>query len=811
METCRSRLSRAAALGALATILLFCIPVAQAQDCLTFSDFMHWAGSVSTVAGPQGVIATDDSLLIVPEGPDGVEIFRFTQDQGPVSQGVIPALEQANVVISRPPYLVVGDGTSLVTYDLTAPEAPVAIDTLAFALGEIRALVWGPENLLVGHESSGVSVVSLSPDGRLDSTDTLMLGGLAALDIAIGPDVAYVAGGDTLYVLDTATPSLTLVGQLDLPGQAYSVAAEGGTVYLACPDGGLQVVDANDPTTPMLIGSVDAAPSRDLLVGGAMLYSIGEMLDLFDLGDPLDPTPAGSVQMPDTEGTGLAWFGEMLIAADGAAGLQGFENAANPPVLASGEFRLPSSGVNDLATLDNLVVLAPQDGPPLIVDVADPAYPVEVGPVNAIPIAKAVATVTGGFCSIAADGELSVVALADPANPALIGACSTGVVPEGCVIDGNFIYVAAGADGLLLVDVSNPFLPQPVRLVDTPGFASRVAVAGGIAYVADGDAGLTLIDVSDPAAAAVIGTHDTNGTALGVAVSGFRAFVAADAGGFLILDVSEPTNVRQINRTQVPNGAVDVAVVGDLAYVTDRGMGVLVAQVSLSDWGRLVGLISLPSGAADRVALTTNGLVAEAPGWGFYSALAGCNTLTPVFLSSFSAEATADVVALRWQAAVSGQGEFRLVARTGGNERDIAFTTLGNGLFTARDTAAPAGGSVTYALLYREADAAWTTLAERAVDLPAARTALLNPWPNPFNPRTTVAFTLARSGPARLTVYDAAGRLVAVLADGPCTAGRTELTWDGTDVRGHALASGTFLLRLEAEGTLATRRLTLVR
>lgn len=825
MATRLARLSRASALGALAASLLLFNPVARAQDCLEFDSYLRWAGSAPTAGPAQGVVTTDDNLMIVPEGYDGVEIFRFEPDGGPVSLAVIPALAQANVAFSYPPFLAVGDGSWLILYDLTVPESPAPIDTIPFGLGNISALTGGPEALLVGHQGYGVSLVSISPEGQFGLGGTLMLGGLAALDIATGPDLAYVAGGDTLYVLDTASgPSPALLGQLALPGQAHVVAAQDGMLYLSGPDGGLHVVDAGDPAAPTLIGSVDSPPCLDLLIGDTWLCASSDVVELFELGDPSAPQSAGAVRLPDAQGLGLAWFGEMLIVADGAAGLQGFEHTAFPPALATAEYRLPDgplrtparaalpgSGVYDLAAVGDLVVLAPLAGPPLIVDVSDPENPSDVATADMIPNAVAVALVPEGFCAIAADGELSIVLLTDPYSPELVGSCDTGVTAESCTIDGNYLYVAAGVDGVIVVDLSDPTLPETVRLIDTDGFATRVAVADGYAYVADGDAGLAVIDVTDPTTAVVVGQLDTDGTALGVALSDFRAFVADDAGGFVIVDVSEPTNPRQMNVSQIPTGALDVAVANGLAYVTDRQMGVLVAEVGLYDWGRWIGLVSLPSGGVDRVFVTDSGIVAEVPEWGFVTALAGCSTLTPVFLSSFSAELAADVVALRWQAAVSGQGEFRLVARAGGNERDIAFSTLGNGLFTARDTAAPAGGSVTYALLWREADEAWTTLAERAVDLPAARTALLNPWPNPFNPRTTIAFTLARAGQARVTVHDAAGRLVTVLADGPCAAGRTELTWDGTDARGRALASGAFLLRLEADGALATRRLTLVR
>ncbi|MBN2170342.1 MAG: T9SS type A sorting domain-containing protein [Candidatus Krumholzibacteriota bacterium] len=84
-------------------------------------------------------------------------------------------------------------------------------------------------------------------------------------------------------------------------------------------------------------------------------------------------------------------------------------------------------------------------------------------------------------------------------------------------------------------------------------------------------------------------------------------------------------------------------------------------------------------------------------------------------------------------------------------------------------------------------------------------------WPNPFNPKTTVRFSLAKAGPARVTVHDVAGRLVRVLHDGPAPAGTTELVWDGRDARGARQASGVYLLRFRAAGVSDQRKLALVK
>ncbi|MBK6733370.1 MAG: hypothetical protein IPG61_04675 [bacterium] len=72
--------------------------------------------------------------------------------------------------------------------------------------------------------------------------------------------------------------------------------------------------------------------------------------------------------------------------------------------------------------------------------------------------------------------------------------------------------------------------------------------------------------------------------------------------------------------------------------------------------------------------------------------------------------------------------------------------------------------------------------------------------PNPFNPRTTIAFDLSKAGFAELRIYSVRGELVAVLGGRACEAGRHEEAWLGTDRLGRAVPSGSYFARLHVDG-----------
>jgi len=106
------------------------------------------------------------------------------------------------------------------------------------------------------------------------------------------------------------------------------------------------------------------------------------------------------------------------------------------------------------------------------------------------------------------------------------------------------------------------------------------------------------------------------------------------------------------------------------------------------------------------------------------------------------------------------------------------------------------------------------TVTQGTVDAPVLarlRPRLLPAYPNPFNPATTVRFELPAPQEIALRLYDLQGRLVRTLAAGSYGAGPHALPWDGTDDTGRRVASGTYVLRLEAGKTLAASKLTLLK
>ncbi|MCD4828422.1 MAG: T9SS type A sorting domain-containing protein [Candidatus Cloacimonetes bacterium] len=100
----------------------------------------------------------------------------------------------------------------------------------------------------------------------------------------------------------------------------------------------------------------------------------------------------------------------------------------------------------------------------------------------------------------------------------------------------------------------------------------------------------------------------------------------------------------------------------------------------------------------------------------------------------------------------------------------------------------------------------WGESATGGDEAPFTAPRLLGNRPNPFNPSTSIAFSLTEPAHTTLCVYDVRGRFVAQLVDEPRDAGEHTVTWEA-----EGCASGVYLLRMEAGGTSHTQRMLLLK
>ncbi len=73
-------------------------------------------------------------------------------------------------------------------------------------------------------------------------------------------------------------------------------------------------------------------------------------------------------------------------------------------------------------------------------------------------------------------------------------------------------------------------------------------------------------------------------------------------------------------------------------------------------------------------------------------------------------------------------------------------------------------------------------------------------YPNPFNPSTSISFTLPAPAHMKVEIFNILGQTVRVLADETMAAGQSTVVWDGRDASGVTVGSGIYFYRVDASG-----------
>ena len=84
-------------------------------------------------------------------------------------------------------------------------------------------------------------------------------------------------------------------------------------------------------------------------------------------------------------------------------------------------------------------------------------------------------------------------------------------------------------------------------------------------------------------------------------------------------------------------------------------------------------------------------------------------------------------------------------------------------------------------------------------------------FPNPFNPFTTIEFSLSRSGTVEINIYDVMGRFIRSLVSGVQTSGSHTVEWDGKNASGNDVGSGIYFYQLRTESFKVVKRMLLIK
>ncbi len=183
--------------------------------------------------------------------------------------------------------------------------------------------------------------------------------------------------------------------------------------------------------------------------------------------------------------------------------------------------------------------------------------------------------------------------------------------------------------------------------------------------------------------------------------------------------------------------------------------------------------------------------------------LADCVALTGAAVSGLALSARDDGIRISWNSLEASAARFRVERATGptGDFEVVSPDISGSGRadFEWTDRAIQPGTDYRYRV-GAQVGQEWSWFGPARITSPEARFALLGAVPNPFAQGTRLRFNLARSGPARVEVFDVRGARVALLLDGPRPAGAQDVAWDGRDDSRRRLPAGNYMIRVSSGG-----------
>lgn len=127
--------------------------------------------------------------------------------------------------------------------------------------------------------------------------------------------------------------------------------------------------------------------------------------------------------------------------------------------------------------------------------------------------------------------------------------------------------------------------------------------------------------------------------------------------------------------------------------------------------------------------------------------------------------------------------------------------------YTFEDKSLQTAGKYEYRLIQEDYDGTKTTFDEIEFQFASPHKAgLFANYPNPFNPTTTIPYTVAAKGDVRMEVFNVLGQRVRILVNQELAPGRYSANFDA-----RTLSSGVYFLRMVTNGEVFTRKMLLVK
>ena len=312
-------------------------------------------------------------------------------------------------------------------------------------------------------------------------------------------------------------------------------------------------------------------------------------MKIVDVSDPNQPVPVGTSPLFAGEWVrDIALAGDYAFVAVSKAGLY-IVDISNPNTPRIVTFYSVNDSAQGVTVAGNYAYLAAETDGLHILDITDVAKPLLVGIYEAPRSLNRVrrVVVSGNYAYVGTSGNfdyLRIIDISDPATPVQVGELSvSNALDLSLDSAAGHLYVAGGLAGLLIIDVQTPTAPQEIGRYRPLGSGTVWGLdrQGSNVFLATTrlNHGLEIVDASDPTAPTGSSFLDLPGSPTKVRVGSSYAYVSASGDGMQIVDISDVNNPVEMG-SYVPATPIRIDFDGNYIYSADSNDAVSIVNIS---------------------------------------------------------------------------------------------------------------------------------------------------------------------------------------------------------------------------------------
>jgi hypothetical protein len=662
----------------------------------------------------------------------------------------------------------------------------------------------------------------------------------------------YIGCDQSFYIVDISNPlEPFLIGSCEIPNRIASIDISESLACVTTKQDffeGLFVIDISNPQNPEIVGSYYQLDfGNDVAISGSYVYvADGDSgLQVVDISDPYNPSIIANYDTPGYSET-IVISGLNAFIADGNFGLQILDISEPNNPLCIGSYN-NSNYVYSVAISNSIAYVGANDEELITIDVSNPENPVllnslELGQwVERISLSESNIFVFNQF------GEMRIIDITDPEAPFVKGAYPTRSAlgySDNLVFS---IYLSSPYFNLYLeiLDISDPINPYLISNLETESYAGALDVSGTTAYVTNSESGLKIIDISDPANPTLLSTYNIPqySFARSVAVIGTTVYLVTGQE-LLVIDVSDPYNPNLLINFDTPYGSTDICIYDSIAYLANSFLYIF----DISNPQNPIQLCSFDTpGGVNNITISNS--VAHISNWSIgYSIVDISNPQDPILLGHYDTYQDAYVHSIadyNTIAYLSVLHSLRIMDISDPQNIDLLNVVephqdsmirtkpliLDNKLilsdnswceYLRYDLSNPEQPELensyrwnlpTYDMQIYNNDYLVTANGHFGISILDLRTITsaanslvdpfqdsINNYPNPFNPSTTIEFSIQQDSNIELSIFNIKGQKIKTLVNNEFMTGSHSIKWNGDNESGNSVSSGIYFYNLSING-----------